>query len=337
MAQYQVRQAYVGNNNVFGVWEPTFIATGGEIIYDGDFIIHKFTATSTTSSVYDFEVSFSNTDNPQPLEILVVGGGAGGSRYGGGGAGGVVYIETTDNVSMEAGTYSIQVGGGGVSELVDFDESILADATNGGDSFIENATFQITGSGGGRAESSPGIDGGSGGGSRNGVGGSGIQSTLPGLSGTYGFGNDGGSQGPGQSNGFTEAGGAGGGAGEAGEPPNPDTLTGGDGGDGIESSITGTPTYYGGGGGGAGTDSPSNEPTYAGIGGLGGGGNGSFTFNNPCAGNCGDVALPGTDGLGGGGGQIAYYDSVPGYPNYNYNLVDGGSGVVMIRYRYKRS
>jgi hypothetical protein len=86
---------------------------------------------------------------------------------------------------------------------------------------------------------------------------------------------------------------------------------GGDGGDGLSSIINGISVFYGGGGGGSG------RTTICGKGGKGGGGNGGINPANP--------STAGVNGLGGGGGGSANSD-----PGKN-----GGSGIVILRYRYK--
>ena len=82
------------------------------------------------------------------------------------------------------------------------------------------------------------------------------------------------------------------------------------GGNGLQSSISGTATYYGGGGGGGlySTGTP-------GAGGLGGGGAGVTGGSTP--------GVAGTANTGGGGGGTDY----PGG-----NSGAGGSGIVIIRY-----
>ncbi len=102
-------------------------------------------------------------------------------------------------------------------------------------------------------------------------------------------------------------GGSGGGAGGAGQVGHnaPNTTTVGAGGDGISSSITGAAVVRGGGGGGASAWAP-------GAGGAGGGGAG---------GDSGTVPTSGSANTGGGGGYS--------------NSGSGGSGVVIIRYKFQ--
>lgn len=119
-------------------------------------------------------------------------------------------------------------------------------------------------------------------------------------------------------------GGGGGGAGAAAASLSPT------GGAGVQSSISGTATFYGGGGGSGAvnrppyTTGPKHSPTPApgwaygyGVGGIGGGGNAP---DNPGVYN----GKPGTGG--GASGSSAY--------GYNTQHT-GGPGIVIIRYRYK--
>ena len=99
----------------------------------------------------------------------------------------------------------------------------------------------------------------------------------------------------------------------AGAVGNAGTSIGGDGGIGIESSISGTATYYAGGGGGG-----RYSAGTAGAGGLGGGGAGSVG---------GIVAGSGTTNTGGGGGGNGG-SSVAGVGTSGA----GGSGIVIISY-----
>ncbi|CAE7235189.1 unnamed protein product, partial [Symbiodinium microadriaticum] len=101
---------------------------------------------------------------------------------------------------------------------------------------------------------------------------------------------------------------------------------GGNGGDGVESNITGTVQWFGGGGGG-GVNINNGQvlPNGGGTGGLGGGGNGS-SFGVPVGGSR-EGCFNGQSGLnntGGGGGGTDPECDVAG---------DGGSGLVVLRYR----
>ena len=109
---------------------------------------------------------------------------------------------------------------------------------------------------------------------------------------------------------ITSAGG-GGGAAQVGEQAETDGGSyGGDGGSGLQSSISGTATYYAGGGGG-GSDNGTGKQ---GNGGLGGGGDGHQS---------GVHGVAGTANTGGGGGG--------GGDNSSANSGQGGSGCVTLR------
>jgi hypothetical protein len=220
--------------------------------------------------------------------LVVAGGGSGGSaghagqdnRGGGGGAGGV--LSGSIALSLARGTHTITIGSGG------------AYGSSGA-----NTTFGslFTSIGGGRG----GIGGESGqnGGSGGGGGALGSPGNFSGGLGTAGQGNNGGSGGTDSAT--YRNGGAGGGAGAVGANARAGTA---DGGVGIQSSISGTATYYAGGGSGSG-----------GTGGLGGGGS---TNGAPST-----VGTAGTTNTGGGGGGAAAYTSTSGA---------GGSGILIISY-----
>jgi len=154
--------------------------------------------------------------------------------------------------------------------------------------------------------------------------------TLIGLQNKTGLGgNDGGDGTPPASRAPSYGGGGGGGAGSAGvDATNTKAGNGGNG-----SSVTDifgaapkpfyAPTnglYSGGGGGGYYTGCGSGSPTQ-GIGGPGGGGPGGAGVNSP--------GTAGTTNTGGGGGGAT--DTGP----YDQSGGNGGSGVVLIRYRYQ--
>lgn len=302
---------------------PGFVAaTGGTITTCGDFKIHSFTGPGT--------FTVTNAGNPAgstKADVLIVsgGGGGGGNLAGGGGGGGLVFISSTNNSALTETAYPISIGGGGAPG---------GPASNGGNG-TNSTGFSLTAVGGGggtAAGSSPtaGAPGGSGGGASGGnnpeigVGGTATQPTQPGNSGTYGFGNAGGSRTPtGQA---ANGGGAGGGGGNSVGSNQPGSGPGGPGGSGKDvTSIFGAapqPFYIAnspntgpssggifGGGGGAGAN-----PGTGGTGGPGGGGNG------------GPPAFAGTTNTGGGGGGGAGSNGVG---------AAGGSGIVLIRYKFQ--
>lgn len=187
------------------------------------------------------------------------------------------------------------------SETTPVDASGSTSLTNNGTILLQLNPFtppinsiSIDGGGGGGSEYKPGVAGASGGGGAT---------NAAGASGIAGIGNAGGTSS------VQFAGGGGGGAGGAGS--NTVGTAAGNGGVGLQSSITGTATYYSGGGGGGSYGANGNA---RGTGGLGGGGNGNSGSGNGTAGTTN------TGGGGGGGG----YSSLTGYA--------GGSGIVILRY-----
>ena len=255
--------------------------------------------------------SFVITGAPGTLEYLVVGGGgAGGNTSGGGGGAGGFVTGTFTNLGP--GTYTVQVGGGGVSP-----------ATNGTPSYITNpgitsATAQGGGLGGGF--DTAGGPGGSGGGGGSRVPG-GANGGFPGGSGNKVTGTSTAStpntQGSNGGDGYAQpasysGGGGGGGAGGAGGQGGPYPGQAGNGGPGQPSSITGSSVLYAGGGGGG------SELMAAGAAGPGGGGAGARFADGPGQPNPGATAGTANKGGGGGGGHITH--------------ANGGSGVVIIAY-----
>ena len=113
-------------------------------------------------------------------------------------------------------------------------------------------------------------------------------------------------------------GGGGGGATAAGAPG----CLSGAGGAGATSSINATPTGRAGGGGGAAGCGCAGSVRNGGAGGAGGGGNGSD--KPPAPSGTGGATAGGTNTGGGGGGD-----------NTNPGAKNGGSGIVIIRYKYQ--
>jgi hypothetical protein len=276
-------QATVTNNG------STFTLTPSTNSSDAGNFTLRFKATDGLHSVS--KTSTVSLGFAPIVDYLVVAGGGGGSggdnggSGGGGGGGGAGGLLTGTSLTLANNTtYDIIVGNGGNGGA--FNNGL---GTSGGNSSLSGTGLTtITAIGGGRGAniSSNGANGGSG-------GGGGGRGQAAGT-GTAGQGNSGGA------GGNWGGGGGGGGAGAAGGAAggNP----GGNGGDGIESSITGTATYYAGGGGGG-----YNAGAANGTGGLGGGG----------AGN--QAATPNTGG--GGGGQPAGTGAGRA----------GGSGIVILR------
>lgn len=232
--------------------------------------------SGTWNTVY----TFAPSSTPTVEYLVVAGGGAGGIgsnsgvNGGGGGAGG---YRTATGFAVSSGvSLTVTVGAGGATT------NISSVAANGSNSVFSTITSLGGGGGGaiGAGANNNGYAGGSG-------GGGGGASGATGGAGTSGQGNAGGTGGT--------VGAGGGGAGGVGSNGSAfDTITGGIG---LQTSISGTATYYAGGGGG----------------GLSG-------TNNPGGG--GAAGSAGTANTGGGGGQGGGYSTGKA----------GGSGIVIIRY-----
>ena len=281
----------------YDLWFPAGfvppIATGGTVTDITQDGVNYRVHTFTSVGTSTFAVTRSG-----PVEYLIVaGGGSGGGNNrngGGGGAGGLLTGITT----VTAQPYTITVGDGGQALGVN---QRSAPGISGDNSSAFGLTAIGGGHGGSWVSQLP-ASGGSGGG-----GGSHTGTTVVGGTGTPGQGNSGGTNAVGSDG---RSGGGGGGAGS----PGPDAVfdQGANGGIGISTSISGTATFYAG-GGAAGRRNGSGLSTF---GGQGGGGN--FVF--------GIQRFNGTPSTGGGGGATGLDndDQLPG---------DGGSGIVIIRYR----
>ena len=322
---------------------PPFIqATGGTIVTCGNFKTHIFTGPGT------FAVSSlapGPSSNPNQMDYLVVaGGGAGGgnSAGGGGGAGGFrmsnqhsLPSPTTSPLANPTGltatvaSFPIAVGGAGAG-------ASLSSGANPGTSGAVSTFSTVTSTGGGFGSgsnngstgTSAACGGSGGGGSHEGNTASGSGNTPP-VSPSQGN--------PGGTPVSPTARGAGGGGAAAAGATSPGPSTGGAGGIGsfIADGFVG-PTapsygspgpvsstrYFAGGGGGA-------ADSTAGAGGSGGGGQGSNEPPNPAS-----QAVSGTTNTGGGGGGArgnlpsSYVATAP-------NGTNGGSGIVMIRYKFQ--
>ena len=295
-------------------------ATGGNAVLTcGNFKIHVFTGPGT------FCVSDKgNAGGSNSVDYMVVAGGGGGggqSSAGGGGAGGFrespgaasgCYTTSPLGTSPAAAIpvtvqgYPIAVGGGGGGGP----GGPPGLGSNGSNSSF--STITSAGGGGGSAWPSPqcGSPGGSGGGAGNtNTEGTGNQPPVNPPQGN-----------PGQGGNNNCGGGGGGGAtaaGSVGNPPN----GGGPGGAGATTAITTSSSYgeatptpgraYAGGGGGRG-----GGPATRATGGLGGGGDGAL---------CSAGKTVGTINTGGGGGGN-------GSSSCGAN---GGSGIVIIRYKFQ--
>ena len=279
----------------------------------------QFTVTEKPEAVETFTTSgtFSVPTGLTAVDVLVVAGGGTSGRGiptnvpgGGGGAGGLIF--RPGFTVTPGGTVSVTVGGGGSPAPSDA-------GTPGQDSVFGTLTAK-GGGGGGAWSAQSGQAGGSGGGGgpgngANAGGGSGTQPGQPGDSGTYGFGNGGGSSSPGWNPTDNGGGGGGGGGGAGAGGGNASGQTGGSGGNGRSYDISGSPTFYAGGGGGGG---PGTGP-----GGQGGGGNGAGPVGpNTCADGQGGAN---NTGGGGGGPTCRGNGDTP-------NAASGGPGIVIVTY-----
>ena len=289
---------------------PGFVAaTGGTVTCCGNYKIHTFTGPGTFCVSSAGNASGSNT-----VDYLVVagGGGAGGGQSGGGGGGGYRESAGCGYTSSPLGCgvsalpvavqgYPITVGGGGDGKPSSSCSNIKG--CTGSNSVFSNITSTGGGGGGANSGGAIGRPGGSGGGgSDGGAGGSG---NTPPVSPAQG--KDGGNSSQ------PSNGGGGGGASACGSDA-PTINVGANGGNGATTNINGSPVTRAGGSGGGGR--PGGGPTTP-QGGSGGGGNGS---NDGSGSN-------GTTNSGGGGGGVTL---TSGYTSGN-----GGSGIVIIRYKYQ--
>ncbi len=250
------------------------VATGGNMVNTGTYVIHTFTNAGTTN----FTVAIAGN-----VDVLVVagGGGGGGDIGGGGGAGGLIY---TQSLAVTAGPYTVTVGAGGVGGpigIVGF---------RGSNSVFGTLIAYGGGGGGGWNNSSAATPGGSGGGGYSGANG---------AAGTNTQGNAGGNGGP---TGTAYPGGGGGGARSNGVPGT--ATNGGNGGSGTNlpqfATVGGFPAGWFAGGGGGGV---YNNAGPEGQGGNGGGGNGGARA----------VSNYGSNGVvntGGGGGGASRYSTM---------------------------
>ena len=307
--------------------KPQFItATGGTITtICTNYKVHTFTGPGTFTVC-----SVGNAAGSNEVSYMVVaGGGSGGmTAAGGGGAGGYREGRTpqcntwtaspiactsgsNNGLPVSATSYPIVVGGGGAGTTTN-----PSPGSPGNVSSFSTISSAGGGSGGGGSGPGSGTAAGSGGSGGGGQAGATPANPAGGAGNTPPVsppqGSAGGSS-PNPSGGPAYAGAGGGGATAAGQngsgsPPY------GDGGAGATTSISGTPTAYAGGGGGS---ADANNPGEA-LGGTGGGGVGGIASVR-CAG-------AGTINTGGGSGALAHNNS---------SAVAGGSGIVIIRYKFQ--
>ena len=335
-----------GNSDA-GTQAQFITATGGCVTCCGDYKIHTFTGPGT------FTVTCAgNPAGSDTVDYLVVaGGGSGGvggnASGGGGGAGGLRFSASTftapptsapragSALPVTAQGYSITVGGGGNAS-----PGLGTRGGNGSNSIFSSITSTGGGGGGSYCTVYDGNPGGSGG------GGAGDTSQGPCSTSTGGSGNtppvspsQGNPGGGGFDNSPNYPAGGGGGAGAAGTTqPNPGPA--GPGGVGLQVNIDTNSYYYAGGGGGA-----VWENTNGGNGGLGGGGGGAAREPSQSAGTGGGCAVnpggagtnswPTSNSLGGNGGANTGGGSGGNNQSPGATYSSGGSGIVIIRYRYQ--
>jgi hypothetical protein len=303
------------------------VASGGIITTVGDSRIHRFNSSGTLT------VTSVNGSSVVDVDYLIVaGGGGGGTNMGGGGGGGGVL---NGKMTLVAGqSYTVTVGAGGAGAPAGTTGGHPTVTGSNGSSSSINSLVATGGGWGGVSYNTMGygIHMGNSGGSGGGSSGYNNDYVAPGYygsgSGISGQGNRGGYQG----NAYYSGGG--GGAGAAGTDGNSRP----DGGAGRMVTILGRPFYWGGGGGGA-----SYSLDTGGYGGVGGGGGGAL-----------GTALGGRNGIAwgsnGGGGACCSWANTPGgnaavntgggggggsHYNYTNKGGDGGSGIVIIRYKYR--
>jgi hypothetical protein len=298
----QLEEATTLGNYVYtgGVSSPLPVSLAG-------YRTHAFTTVGTSS----FVPSTSGV-----VEVLVVAGGGSGGGYGGndgtggGGAGGLIY--NAQYPVMANTTYLVTVGAGGATQPTQGNRGF-----SGGNSVF--GTLVAQGGGGGGSEGTTEARYGGPGGSGGGAGGYGFK--LAGA-GTVGQGNRGGDcTGPGD-----------GGGGGAGEPGFNGKI--GNGGRGLyfaQFANWGYPSGWFAGGGGASGDKRNtfrSPNAAAGYGGLGGGGDGQAGDSASLP-----VSYNGVANTGGGGGAPAGVTTAGG-PGTTFTSGTGGSGIVIVRYRY---
>jgi hypothetical protein len=300
-------------------------ASGGTVTTSGDYKIHTFTSSGTFTVT-----SAGNSIGSNKVSYMVVAGGAGGGGScrasggygaGGGGAGGfregkctsdpytASPLNAPDGLAVPAQAYPITIGAGGAGG-VEATPGTAGQGTDGANSIFSSIT-SAGGGGGGAFDNSPGpVNIGRAGGSGGGAGAGGHPTGTPYAGGAGNTppvsppqGNPGATM-PGSN----QHGTGGGGATTAGSS-SPGCLTNATGGTGATTSINATPTARAGGGGG-----------HRGAGGAGGGGDGADSGTHAA-----DNATANTGGGGGAGGYSA------GHATGGV----GGSGIVIIRYKYQ--
>lgn len=313
-------------NKYFSNFEEILGLGGNSVTTSGDYRIHTFTTVGTAS----FYLPWIGSEAVAVEYLIVGGGGGGGMDMGGGGGGGGVLSGTTYFSTPLTATVIVGAGGLGApaagtsGQPSSHEYSINAKK---GDNSVFDTFTAIGGGYGGSSYYGHTLGGYPGnGGSGGGASGYSNGQIRNGGTGTAGQGNGGG-RGGGQ---YYSGGGGGAGAAGTNSTSQPN------GGAGVQNSILGVSYFWGGGGGGSGYSG------NGGNGGNGGGGGGAVGTTTGGSGlNAGSVGgggstggnpqTPGGNGganTGGGGGGGSHY-------NANNKGGDGGSGIVVIRYRYQ--
>ena len=308
------------------IGESFMCATGGNVVVtSGDFKTHIFTGDGN----FVVNSAASGAPNNTVDYLVVAGGGGGGSNNygpprgsGGGGAGGMRFFSTAPgsnhpinnsgaspntSVTVTAATFPVTVGGGGAGAPSGSPDS----GSKGVDSVFSTVTSAKGGGGGGHCNMSC-RDGGSGAGSRNAV--SASSGNTPPVAPPQG--NNGGAGGASSGNYRGSGGGGAGGVGIDGDTSSPDYGAGGVGAYIADPFIGPTAPSYG-------TPGPQGSTRYFAGGGSGSPGPGG-SVPAPPGGGGGAKGGTGTTNTGGGGGANS-----PG------SGAAGGSGIVMIRYKFQ--
>jgi hypothetical protein len=273
-------------------------ATGGVVTNIGIYTIHTFLSTANLEVL-----------EPGDIDYFILGGGGGagntwGSDNTSGGGGGAKPKEGV--MTLVVGTYPAVVGLGGAG-FYSSTAITSGDGLPGDPSSFNGVSAEGGGCGRRRTGTEP-----AGNYNRTDSGAGGAWCRHDGTTGSTapaGVSTNGGDGGESITTSSYAPAGGGGGAGEDGDDGV--HLIGGDGGDGVQSSISGTPTWYGGGGGGG---IKAGGGAVPGDGGLGGGGRGAG----------GGIPTAGVANTGGGGGG--------GKGSTNFGGREGGSGIIIIRY-----
>jgi hypothetical protein len=252
--QYSTATLY-GIRNARRVAGNSVKATGGNISFDGTYVIHTFNSSGT----------FTPTASLTADYLVVAGGGAGGSSTqshgaGGGGAGGYRYF--TSQQLAPTINYAVTIGAGGTGNN-------STSGGNGSDSSFINTT-STGGGGGGRGEDAASNRQGNNGGSGGGSGSSNSSSIAGGIGNTPSTSPSQGSNGGASGTAQVGNGGSGGGSAAAGSTA-PSVSTDTAGGAGTSNSISGFAVTYATGGGCNGTINTvfSNAKPNSGDGGHG--------------------------------------------------------------------